>query len=159
MSQIKQLQPKEGVTLLSWLTPDDFREFAGLVGDHLYYWGKLHTRADYPYSVKLPFSDVEYLGKATEIPEEVWQGIVDRMGPYKNYLLSDDEFEDYSFKTATESAMSFLEANEVYSVNPLNPPIERLQYGGGYAMRQSEVDEYEKAEANTGTWLILIPQD
>lgn len=33
MSQIKELQPKEGVTLLAWLAPDDFIEFAGLVGD------------------------------------------------------------------------------------------------------------------------------
>lgn len=28
----------------------------------------------------------------------------------------------------------------------LNPPIERLQYGGGYSMRENEVEAYEKAK-------------
>lgn len=111
------------------------------------------------------FSNLEYLkceilGKATELTEEQCAEIINSDEwpmTVKGFLYWPDfnNIDDQVTETAKEAFETLTESMECYYENPIAPPIERLQYGGGYAMRQSEVDEYEKAQKQTGTWLIL----
>lgn len=167
MSQIKQLQPKEGVALLAVkVAPDatNFRIANGFPDP---------PKGDLAYDTKLnvwqtgdailPEGNWKLLGKATEIPEEVWQGIVGTVKPHaaiRTYYLSYANKAPF-YKTATEAAMSFLEANEVYSVNPYGfPGCECPSNANKDVTDKCESDNarWSKAQENTGTWLIIIKQ-
>lgn len=156
---IKQLQPKEGVTLLGVKWPEEASDLCmpkiGMVD--LYFHNKSGVEEDY-ISVNIPSGPWQLLGIATEIPEEVWQGI---MATVKRsvfgYTL--DVYEDFkcpeaSFNTATGSAMSFLEANKVYNVNPLGERPSIINHDVWYSE-----EDWKQAQANIGTWVILMKQN
>lgn len=70
--------------------------------------------------------DYKYLGKATELTEEDWRGIVDYnecpdpfLGKLKFYQKYPDSLNDNFVNTATESGLSLLKANGVEIENPL----------------------------------------
>lgn len=154
MEQYKILQPKEGVTIATILLPGD--------GDYtvndctLSYWsGKTVLQ------IELPPGFWQLLGIATEIPESIWQGVVEpRWDYYKNYLAPEDgnvgSYKRLVCDTATKSAMSLLEKHEVYSEQPDCP--NQWCDGGKIDIGYNEYlscELCEKAEATTGTWVIL----
>jgi len=156
---VKEIKTKkfEGLAVL---VPDDAGKFS-IKKTRKGYADQLHYYVPYTLDVVsnqrlviLQGEGYEVLGKATELTEEQCAEIVDykTTGYFKSYAYKNA---DFIFNTAKESFTSLMQSLECYSVNPLNPPIERLQYGGEYTMRQSEIDEYEEAQANTGTWIIL----
>lgn len=113
MSQIKELKPRPGITLLAVKLPE---------GAMLPYIHRNRLLFDLPKCecdmIKLPEGNWQLLGIATEIPEEVWQGIVEsRWDYYKNYLCPKDgnvgNYKRLVCITATESAMSFLSAHDI----------------------------------------------
>jgi len=143
---IKQLQPKEGVTLLAWLAPEGAYDFKLLDGYLSYIIKKYFAILN--EVVKLPF-ECKLLGIATEIPEEVWQTL----------MCDDNEGADPDnpFQTAKESGLSFLHTNEVYSEKPDDCQNQWCD-GGKIDMGYNEYlfcELCEKAESNTGTWVIL----
>lgn len=110
---IKQLQPKEGVTIATVLLPDGAKDFI-IVDGFLYYY-----MYDGTYQwIKIPF-ECKLLGTLDQITEDVWQTLIemqlvdDRFGglKYPNFNLKSKPH--LSFDTATEAGMSFLEANEI----------------------------------------------
>lgn len=149
MSQIKQLQPKEGVALLAVKVPEGAWKFSITSGDN-----NLHYKiGTIRHIYDLPEGNWRLLGIATDIPEEVWKGIVHKQSTFGDYYYVSN---GKSFETATEAAMSFLEANEVYSVNPLgDEPKDRPDLGLYTKIIREKHMMWQQAEANTGTWVIL----
>lgn len=171
MNNIKELHPKEGVVLLAVKVPDGAYDF-------VYYESDCHTefnviewkeplqkigsfvKSEGGYIIDDDF-DYMILGTPDQITEEVWQGIMlcDLIGGiggvggqwlYPDYQRSNCD----GFEKATESAMSFLEANEVYSVNPKLHPADIETMSIEHYIRLE--DNWNKAEANTGTWVLLL---
>lgn len=150
MSQIKELQPKEGVTLLAVKVEPDSYEFSirnGVLMARI--TPKTHSETT------LPEGNWQLLGKATEIPEEVWQGIVSKVivngDTYYGYI--DDNRELHTFDTATEAGISFLVKYEVYGANPYIKPCHLTApdneiYGDVFF-------KWQQAQSNTGTWVML----
>jgi hypothetical protein len=61
--------------------------------------------------------------------------------------------------TLAESFQSFLDANKLYSVNPLGEKpmkTDDYEFDGGSEKYQMEIDEWEESESNTGDWLIIL---
>lgn len=155
MSQIKQLNPRDGITLLAVkITEECAKHHIGINpnGTRLFLWDGKGLCTHLPFPCKL-------LGISTEIPEEVWQGIMPKgQVRYKDFVGG------YLFKKATDAAMSMLAAHEMYSKNPL-AGIFRPHSGEPDPANLGEVlvsaiyedlrEEYFKYEANTGTWIIL----
>lgn len=154
MSQIKLLQPKEGVTLLAVKVPEGADEICipnVYITPHLQIWmPPRRVLPDGEDIIELPEGNWQLLGIATEIPEEVWQGIMPKgKVRYKDFVGG------YLFKKATDAAISMLEAHEVYSVNPIPVPEAQFDERGNGGYCEKWIKEYEKAEANTGHWVIL----
>lgn len=165
MSQIKELQPKEGVTLLAIKTegvPKNPHFYT--VGDKMFLVYFIKNGDGWKQiNVELPPSLYKILGISTEIPESVWQGIVKKAVYLDAYSHSSPipcykGYVDNVWKwTATESAMSLLEKHEVYSVNPYSgiwprsldsPPC-------SLAIQDHMRKLFLTAKAKTGTHLIL----
>ena len=78
MSQIKQLQPKEGVTLLAVKVPEGAHSFDVdrnplLKNEQLFFRAEFMGLPNVTRCRDLPEGNWQLLGKATEIPEEDWQ--------------------------------------------------------------------------------------
>lgn len=86
------------------------------------------------------------VGNPFELIEEKKRDIVPQMK---------DTGYPFEFQDVNDTFDDMLNHLKVYRVNPFNPPIERLQYGGGYSMRESEVTEYNEAEERTGPYILL----
>lgn len=170
MSQIKQLHPKEGVTLLAVKVPEGAYDFAYHRADwqneyNVIEWkqpleviGSFHKNQG-AYVIDDEF-DYKVLGIIKDIKEKTWQTIMpdpEIIGEVDDGAYRIEEFygytdyinEENAFDTATESAMSLLEKHGVYSKNPIPVP----QFNGDYD--KDWVYAYEQAQANTGTWVIL----
>lgn len=159
MEQYKILQPKEGVTIVTVLIPNE----ASAWKNESYHINTLWYKTDemhYPKHIDLPEGNWQLLGKATDIPEEVWQGIVEPEVRILSWPVNTDmpEVEEL---TATESAMSFLEANEVYRVNPYGEKEQEdiSDLGAFTVMMRKRHRLWKQAEDNTGTWVILMKQN
>lgn len=116
---------------------------------------------NYPYCgftfKRLPENTVwEILGIANELTEDIWHSIVKEsyFGFYKDYVANNDNACD----TATESGLSLLWANEVYSVNPYGdrPDINDYVFHG-YILEshRSDLQKWDKAQETTGKWVVL----
>lgn len=98
------------------------------------------------YSEELPEGKYKLLGIATEIPESVWQTLLPVFvcAPLRNrYINFLDVYSDL-LTSAVKSGTSFLQANEVYSINPL-----------AFDPTGITTSEWAHNEANTGTWVLL----
>lgn len=166
MSQIKQLQPRPDITLLAVKVSEGATEYdlSGLDLRLWYYQGNALSKIE---CFELPF-ECKLLGTLDQITEEIWQTLIEmqlvdaRFGglKYPNFNLKSKPH--LSFDTATESAISFLEANEVYSVNPLGkkPPVhEDILAFASLNEFDCAVQKWQQAQSNTGTWIILMKQN
>jgi len=105
--------------------------------------------------VILPSEDYLFVGKATELTEEQCAEITPNSfyGRFIDYNML-----EVNCGTAKESFASLMQSLQCYSVNPLSDPEGTMRQGDGYvyySASDEEFEEYEKAQANTGTWLIL----
>lgn len=149
---------------LAVLVPDDFKDYAGANNNELFYWTETCTQStgDYPYSVHVPnIKEYKILGKANELTEEQCETItpcvydgredVNVMGLiYECYDGS-----DFTCNTAKESFASLMQSIRCYSVNPVPNPEPQFDERGNGGYCETWVKDYEKAQANTGTWIIL----
>lgn len=164
MEQYKIIQPKEGVTLLVVkITEECAKHHIGINqnGTRLFLWDGKGLCTHLPFPCKL-------LGISTDVPEEVWQTLLPTFvcAPFRNRYINFLDIEGDLLTSAIKSGMSFLQANEVYSVNPYGEmPIRRTPFmgKGQYTEDQlefieehkKEFNQWQRAEANTGTWVIL----
>lgn len=163
---IKEIKTQkfEGIAVL---LPEDFKEIAGSNNNELFYWTDTCTQSmgDYPYSVHVPnVLKYDIIGFVKDITEEHAAEIVEfstqqyTVRHYKNYCQHKIGVYVYEFKKAKESFQSLMQSIGCYSVNPLSDPELTMRQGDGYvyySASDEDFEEYEKAEANTGTWLIL----
>lgn len=105
----------------------------------------------------------QILGLSDELTEEQWRRLVDGKLDFLDGFGSVMQYPDFTDKahcylTAKESGLSLLEANECFSVNPYSDPGLTMKQGNRcvyYGASDEEFEIYEKAQQNTGTWLIL----
>lgn len=145
--------------------PDDAHSFE--IQDNPVGYGKhvmmLRGIPDYDcvYSPVLP-EDYNYtiLGRASDIDENKAKDLMPLVkrvygASYYDYMSPDKNNSFYYAMDALQSFKSFLESQGIFLENPYSPPIERLQYGGGYAMRQAEIEEYEEAQSKVKIPLVI----
>lgn len=101
--------------------------------------------------IHIPFGRIEILGKATELTEVQCAGIVPQMKD-PGYPF---EIEDY--KITFENMMQSLECYSVnpYGCRPNDESMKYKRYSDGVSWHDHLVNEWQKTEQNTGTWLIL----
>lgn len=168
MSQIKQLSPKEGVTLLAYLLPKVEYSFIRVErwGQGNFLFGRPKYIGEINLNEQLPEGNWQLLGTPEQITEEVWQTLLPTFvcAPFRNRYINFLDIEGDLLTSATKSGTSFLQANELYSKNPLAGifmprPTERQEKDLGSVlgdvMYQDLRDRFLEAEANTGTWVIL----
>lgn len=155
MSEIKQINT--GVAeVLAVKVPEGAIRFA-IEQDALF----CHIKAGVYKLVKLPPGKWTPLGIDTELTEEDFDPLVDHaMGTYLNYLT-----DKYELDTSKEAFESLMQANSLYSVNPYEQPTFEYDFGDegptDYLLESANNDfdlrmnQWQQAEANTGTWLIL----
>lgn len=110
-------------------------------------------KGDRPH-VQLPEGNWQIVGLSTEVTEGQWRELMLRT---KSFLSGVFPVFHYSgFETAKESGLSLIEANECFSVNPLDG-VPRYVYGQNNSANTVWYTEkdYQQAQENTGTWLIL----
>lgn len=117
----------------------------------------------------LPDGDWNILGIAHELTEDVWDTLIKNDGgylfdndpnfynSYPDFELLDHPFDSASFRTATESGLSLLEANEVYAVNPYgeDEPEDIEHLGAFTQMMRQRHREWKKCQQTTGKWVLL----
>jgi hypothetical protein len=156
MTQIKLLHPKEGVTIAAIKVDPDEYDFSlnynssGLLSQND------ESEAPFPHVYWLPQGPWQILGLSDQLSEEQWRELVHKQSTFGDYYYVAN---NRSFDTATEAGLSFLEANGVYSKNPLGDEPE-MKYKNT-SCENDIVDyrydyyQWEQAQANTGSWLIL----
>jgi len=115
-----------------------------------------------PYSREywsLPQGNWQILGLSTELTDEQWIIIVEPLwNGFKNYLLVNEPVGNYKRlvkETAKRSGESLLEANEVYSTNPISDEKPKPE---SYVVHEEwliDCARWEEAKENVGSWLIL----
>lgn len=99
----------------------------------------------------LPEGNWQHLGKATELTEEDWKGIVDVMKTknlYINYNRSIENPEVYCYKHAKESGLSLLKANGVVLDIPKKPHwITKINSAEDRDLSQKQMEDYFDAES------------
>lgn len=163
MNNIKQLHPKERVTLLAVKVPDGAYNFEVTNSpDGSLSMLEFYSDEAWDQYIDLPKGNWQLLGTPDQITEDVWSGIVEaRWDYYKNYLTPKDgnvgNYNRLVCKTATESAISFLEANEVYAINPYGERPDGLDpMTWESESYEKDLELWQQAEDNTGTWVILL---
>lgn len=100
---------------------------------------------DVPY--KLPDGDYKVIGKATELTEEQCAQIVPQMKD------TSYPFEIEEYKVTFDN---LLQSMECYSVNPYGDERKDVPDLGAFTqMMRQKHREWQEAQANSGTWLIL----
>lgn len=116
---------------------------------------------EFPKVVTIPDGKYELLGIAHDLTEEVWRKIVKtnfRFNIKYNTLFLDYSTMHFKFKTATESGLSMLRANEIYDVNPYGEECRSYSEvidGADVFELKEDMDNWTKAQQNTGKWVVL----
>lgn len=114
MNNIKQLQPKEGVTLLAVLWPGEASELCmpkiGMVD--LYFHNKSGVEEDY-ISVNIPLGPWQLLGTPDQITEDQCSGLFKGKDGYGLSVELPAPNNRVAYFDRKEALKSFLEANEV----------------------------------------------
>lgn len=156
MSQIKELQPRPGITLLAVKVPEGAKNIEVTNSpDGSLSMLEFYCAEFWDQYIDLPKGPWQLLGIPTEIPEEVWQGIMHKQSTFGDYYYVGN---GRSFKTATEAAMSFLASHDVYSVNPyMKPDIQYYMSDSAFTTRNyhEKLEQWQQAQENTGTRVIL----
>lgn len=108
--------------------------------------------------VKLPMGNYKLLGIAHDLTEEVWRKIVKtnfRFNIKYNTLFLDYSTMHFKFKTATESGLSLLRANEVYDENPFGKNRPFIYDEDAGTEREHLGYKWDKAQETTGKWVVL----
>jgi hypothetical protein len=88
--------------------------------------------------------DAEIVGISDQLTEEQAREVMPQM---------QDSGYPFEKQEATETLADFMQANGCYSVNPYGEmPVNKDFYWGYLA----DLEQWQQAEANTGTWLILV---
>lgn len=137
--------------ILAVMVPDGAWKFGITSGDrNLHY--KIGTIR---HIQKLPEGNWQILGLSTGLTESQWREVIKRQSTFGNdYYYYDIK----AYKTAEESGISLLEANQCFSVNPYGSKEDVLlfpEYGCPSWIKNAE--KWQKAQENTGAWLILAP--
>lgn len=146
--------------LLLVKVPDDAHDIDYRNGVKLLSWLTKHSSSYEGIDFYEPEYDCELLGIAHELTEEVWDTLVESPIDISGGI---SVYHDYTETilccvTATESGLSLLRANEVYAVNPYPDPELTMKQGDGftyYGASDEEFDQYDKAQQNTGKWIML----
>jgi len=154
---MKEFKTSKG-EFLAVLLPDDAYDI-DLINNELYFrsdfgdfkgvrkFRQLDIEGNYEIITLLSEATEE---KVKEMVEElrVWDGYL-----YHDYLMIKNFKSYFIFKTALESVNSLMQANEIFSKNPLGkgPKCGCMGHSGNC----NGCDEFEQAQENTGNWLIL----
>jgi hypothetical protein len=108
-------------------------------------------------AIKLPDGDFKILGKATQLTEEQCEEVIPdpmirKPDNRKGFMI--DIMDTEIYPTAKEAFSAFLDSLGCYSVNPYKKPADD-DYSFYTDRNISIQEEWQEAQANTGTWLIL----
>ncbi|WP_407430598.1 hypothetical protein [Arcticibacter sp.] len=154
MSQIKQLIPKPGTVILAVNLPEWACKFSVTSGDNNLHYKIGTTRHIY----NLPDGQLELLGKPSDIPEEVCRSLFRNKDGYGLSVELPAPNNRTAYFSGKDALSAFLKANEVYSVNPIcwvNPSSKAIHFDSEKD-RKAAIVKWQQAEANTGTWVLLL---
>jgi hypothetical protein len=116
-----------------------------------------YAKDGYVSNEYLPPGKWKILGKLDELTDQDKEKCVSHIGwdPFKEYL--DYRYGSFTFTTAIESFQSLLDANKLYSVNPLGEKEPEIrEYTNDELEGLPSIKEWQAAEDNTGDWLIIL---
>lgn len=153
-------------TLGTWIAckvPDDAYDFEiyekeSLPTALIVYTKHEHFKPGLPQPIVIPKGEWGIVGRAWELTEEQWKGIVAPLwNGFYNYLLINEPVGNYKRlvkETATESGHSLLNANGIYQSNPHTKPDED-DYSFYTHVNLSVQEEWQQAQTKVYNPLIL----
>lgn len=143
MHNIKILHPKEGVTIAAVKVPDGAHNF-DIVGSLLWFRHQEKGQLRKFSNLNIPEGNWQILGFSDQLREEQCAELFPHSVLTKMHDL---------YRTVLDK---FLEANGVYSKNPYGEKPVNKDFYWGYL---SDLEQWQEAEANTGSWIILKKMD
>ena len=161
-----QIQVNTGkADLLFVKVPEDAHDFQidhnkNIECDQLYYRAIFMNLPNIGTTRSLPPGKWKIIGLANEITEEQCEDLVEsetdiwlQKMTYKCYTKN-----DAAYLSAKESFESLMEANEIYSVNPLQKPMYSSLFGEDKKMMseyKERLSKWKRAEERTVKYLVL----
>lgn len=166
MNEFKQLHPKEGIELLAVKVPEGaslFKVTDRLEFDEL----DQNSGMQMPDYIMLPEGNWQIVGISDQLTEEQCREVMPvSYLPFPNFdpigFEVNDELGTTIYNTAKEAFESLMQSERCYSENPYGPDLcehNRQCYDScqGSCWTRADIDseEWQAAEANTGSWLII----